>query len=174
MGAIEEILQKLLTALKCNSFPAEYFINIPWTATFSEMCSTPRCSALQTSENLAPGLSLEGAECLHVSLRHWVLRCSAPPRLWPLAVSQSENPSWSWTCNGLCLEAAFACKGDVFSAPAPGSKLITLLMFLGIASSPWSSCWLSGRETHLVESLNAPTSGFEKETLGRICWHTND
>lgn len=58
--------------------------------------------------------------------------------------------------------------------PAPASKLIAILMFLGNAHSPWSSSWLSGREPHLAASLNAPASGFEMGILGRICWHTDD
>lgn len=74
------------------------------------------------------------------------------PRLWPSAVSQGENPYRSSTCNRPCLEAAFACRGDVFGAPVPASKLIALLMILGNARSQWSSWWLSGREMPLAAS----------------------
>lgn len=71
MGAIEEILQKLITASKCNSFPTEHCINTPWTATFSEMYSThivPNVQVLSIGDlwKPAPGLSLEGAEHLHI------------------------------------------------------------------------------------------------------------
>lgn len=118
------------------------------------------------------GLSLQRAQHLPTSPRRRAVGVLSTSRA--LAFScQSEWKSLP-KLNMLCLEEVFACRGDVLSTPAPACKLMVLLMLLGNVLSNGTPVEEGNASCSLLKCISFRKSSSEMETMGRICWHTDE
>lgn len=130
------------------------------------------CKPLKT---WPPGLSLEGAEHLQVSLRHRsrgaqhsqavAFSCQSGWKSLPKLNMQQAVPGGGICVPRWCVWRACSCQQADRSANDSGQCTLSVELLVAL--------WEGNASCSFLKCTNLRKNGFEMETLERICWHTD-